>query len=81
MAQIRKASGAVILATLVTAGLVSCESQEQRQRIETLTKQVEQVQQENAQLKSQLGNLTKENQDLKVQLEAATKKAAPVRKK
>jgi cell division protein FtsB len=77
MRRIQKVSRALIIAVLGMAGLTACESQEQRQKIEALTKQVTQLQQENSGLKQRTESLSKENEDLKVQLEAATKKAAP----
>jgi len=77
MRRIQKVSRALIIAVLGMAGLTACESQEQRQKIEALTKQVTQLQQENSGLKQRTESLPKENEDLKVQLEAATKKAAP----
>lgn len=80
MHRIRKASGAVIIAALLVVGLGACESQEQRQKIETLTTQVGQLQEENNRFKQRVESLTKENQDLKVLLEAATKKPTPAKK-
>jgi cell division protein FtsB len=80
MRRIQKVSRALIIAVLGMAGLTACESQEQRQKIEALTKQVTQLQQENSGLKQRTESLSKENEDLKVQLEAATKKAAPPKK-
>lgn len=80
MHRIRKASGAVFVAALIMAGLAACESQEQRQRVEALTKQVQQLQQENGRFRQQVEILTKENQDLKAQLEAATKKPVAAKK-
>ena len=80
MRRIQKVSRALIIAVLGMAGLTACESQEQRQKIEALTKQVTQLQQENSGLKQRTESLSKENEDLKVQLEAATKKAAPSKK-
>lgn len=80
MHRIRKAWRAVMIAVLGMAGLPAYESQEQRQKIDALTKQVSQLQQENSGLKWQAESLAKENQDLKAQLEAATKKPAPAKK-
>jgi predicted RNase H-like nuclease (RuvC/YqgF family) len=80
MRRIQKASRALIIAVLGLAGLTACESQEQRQKLEALTKQIGQLEQENSGLKQQAEGLTKENQDLKAQLEAATKKPAPAKK-
>jgi cell division protein FtsB len=80
MRRIQKVSRALIIAVLGMAGLTACESQEQRQKIEALTKQVTQLQQENNGLKQRTESLSKENEDLKVLLEAATKKAAPPKK-
>lgn len=80
MHRIRKASGAVIIAALLVVGLGACESREQRQKIETLTKQVGQLQEENNRFKQRVESLTRENQDLKFQLEAATKKPTPAKK-
>lgn len=80
MRRIRKISRAIIIVALGMAGLTACESQEQRQKIDALSEQVGQLQQENSGLKQQVGSLTKENQDLKAQVEAAAKKPAPPKK-
>lgn len=75
-----KVSRVLIIAAPAMAGLPACESQEQHQKIDALTKQVSQLQQENGGLKREAESLAKENQDLKAQLEAATKKPAPAKK-
>jgi cell division protein FtsB len=80
MRRIRIPWRAFIISALAMAGLPACESQEQRRRIEALTRQVDQLRQENDTLKQQVEILTKENQDLKAQLEAATKEPAPAKK-
>jgi len=81
MRRAQKPSAAVIL--LIAAmmlGLSACESQDQRQKIEALTKQVAELQQENSRLKQEVASLTKQADDLRIQLEEAAKKPAASRK-
>ncbi|MBI4573287.1 MAG: hypothetical protein HY713_08400 [candidate division NC10 bacterium] len=80
MHRIRRVSRALIIAVFGMAGVSVCESQDQREKVVALAREVDRLQQENSGLKQQAEGLTKENQDLRAQLEAATKKPAPAKK-
>ena len=73
-------AAAVVLVAAMMLGISACESQEQRQKIEALTKQVAELQQENSRLKQEVASLTKQADDLRIQLEEAAKKPAASRK-
>lgn len=76
-----RASCAVVLVlVLLMGGLAACESQEQRQKLEALTKQLAELQQENSRLKQEVASFTKQADDLKVQLEVATKRPSASKK-
>lgn len=76
-----RASCAVVLVlVLLMGGLAACESQEQRQKLEALTKQLAELQQENSRLKQEVTSLTRQADDLKVQLEVATKRPSASKK-
>jgi len=74
MRRIRMALRAVMIVVLNMVGLPICESQEQRRKIEDLSKQVAKLQQENSRLEQAVANLTREKEDLEAQLESAMKK-------
>jgi len=75
----KRVPSACVVYLMMFLAVAGCESQAQRERINTLTSQVEQLRRENADLQERLNSLTRENEDLRAQLEA--KRVKPTAKK